>query len=41
MISYEKYKSLFHDYASRYDKSDGRVELKIIHTEAVVSIMDI
>lgn len=40
MISYEKYKSLFHDYASRYDKSDGRVELKIIHTEAVVSIMD-
>lgn len=40
MISYEKYKSLFHNYANRYDKSDGRVELKIIHTEAVVSIMD-
>ncbi len=40
MISYEKYKSLFHDYVSRYDKSDGRVGLKIIHTEAVVSIMD-
>ena len=39
-ISFEKYKKAFDDYAAHYDKKDGRVELKIIHTNAVVAIMD-
>lgn len=39
-ISFEKYKKMFDDYAAHYDKNDGRVELKIIHTDAVVAIMD-
>lgn len=39
MISFEKYKKIFDEYAGHYDKADGRVELKIIHTSAVVAIM--
>lgn len=39
-ISFEKYKKSFDDYASHYDRNDGRVELKIIHTRAVVAIME-
>lgn len=39
-ISFEKYKKMFDDYAAHYDKNDGRVALKIIHTDAVVAIMD-
>lgn len=38
-FSIDSYKKVFDEYASRYDRSDGRVELKIIHTNAVVSIM--
>lgn len=38
-ISFERYKNIFDSYADGYDKNDGRVELKIIHTNAVVSIM--
>lgn len=39
MISFNKYQKIFDDYASHYDTSDGRVELKIVHTKAVASIM--
>lgn len=38
-ISFEMYKNIFDSYADRYDKNDGRVELKIIHTNAVTAIM--
>lgn len=31
---------MFEEYTSRYDKSDGRIELKIIHTNSVVDIME-
>lgn len=39
-FSFETYKSMFETYANRYDRSDGRVELKIIHTFSVVKIME-
>lgn len=39
-FTFEKYRNLFDEYAGHYDKADGRIELKIIHTNSVVSIMD-
>ena len=37
MIDFNEYKKYFDDYAARYDHTDGRVALKIVHTYAVVS----
>lgn len=31
---------IFLDYAGRYDRSNGKIELKIIHTLAVADVMD-
>lgn len=39
-FSFDAYRKKFDDYAAGYDQSDGRVALKIIHTHAVVSIME-
>lgn len=39
-FSFEAYKTMFETYADHYDRSDGRVELKIIHTFSVVKIME-
>lgn len=38
-FSFELYKTMFETYAGNYDRSDGRVELKILHTFSVVKIM--
>lgn len=40
MIDFNEYKKYFDDYAARYDHTDGRVALKIVHTYAVVSVME-
>lgn len=40
MIDFNEYKTYFDTYAARYDKADGRVALKIVHTYAVVSVME-
>ena len=39
-VSFRTCKQIFEQYASRYDRTDGRVELKIIHTNHVVAIME-
>lgn len=39
-ISFDTYREKFMEYAASYDRADGRVELKIIHTNSVVDIMD-
>lgn len=39
IVSFDAYKNMFDQYANHYDRSDGRVELKIVHTNAVVAIM--
>lgn len=33
-------KDIFLNYAGRFDRSDGKIELKIIHTFAVAEVMD-
>ena len=38
--SFDAYKQKFKQYAARFDASDGRIALKIVHTDAVVTIMD-
>lgn len=40
LFSFEEYKKIFDDYADRYDKNDGRITLKIVHTNAVVAVME-
>ena len=37
--SFDAYQAAFYEYAGRFDSSDGRVALKIVHTDAVVAIM--
>lgn len=39
-FSFSAYKKIFDDYAARYNIHDGRVALKITHTDAVVSVME-
>lgn len=33
-------KQMFLDYASRYDRTNGKIELKIVHTMAVAEVME-
>lgn len=40
MIDFNEYKAYFNAYAARYDEADGRVALKIVHTDSVVSVME-
>lgn len=40
IFSFKEYKKIFDDYADRYDKNDGRIMLKIVHTNAVVAVME-
>ena len=39
-FSFAAYKKIFDDYAAHYNIHDGRVALKITHTDAVVSVME-
>ncbi len=39
-VSFDTYKQIFEHYTGRFDRTDGRVELKIIHTNHVVAIME-
>lgn len=40
MRSWNERKRFFLNYAGRFDRSDGKIELKIIHTFAVADVMD-
>lgn len=39
-MDYRKEKEAFLAYANRYDRSNGMIELKVVHTLRVVSVMD-
>lgn len=36
----QRAKEIFMDYASHYDRSNGKIELKIVHTMAVADVME-
>ena len=39
-MDYSKEKEAFLAYANQYDRSNGMIELKVVHTLRVVSVMD-